>query len=143
MAKQRMGFEGQIFRGTAGATAATQIKENITDIQYNLETETAVTTDRGDGTVVPFETQDVVLLRAAITFTMLNKDSDAALTAFRTAMTIGGPVALRLKDFSSGKGFDGDVTMSMEHGKGLGDRQELNFTATPTKQSGRTFEFFK
>jgi hypothetical protein len=87
-------------------------------------------------------TEDVVKVGIEITFTMLNKDSDAAISAFRTAVAAGSTVALRLKDWSSGVGFDGDVTLALNHDKPLGGRQELSFTATPTKQDGRSYTLF-
>ena len=144
MAKVRMGYEGQIFRGTAGSTASTQITALVTDIEVSTNIETATTTDRGDGTTLPIITEDAVAAGQEITFTMLNKDSDASIAAFRAAIepSTHTPIALRLKDWSSGVGFDGDVTLSFNHSKGLGDRQELSFTAKPTKQSARSYTFF-
>ena len=139
MAKVRHSFEAQTFFGDAGSTAATQITELITDRSYNIETTEAETTDSGDGTSVPLETMDVVKLGAEIQFTMLLKDEDATILAFRAAVEAGTPVALRMKDWSSGVGFDGDVILKYNHSQSFDARQELAFTAKPTKQSARTW----
>lgn len=132
MAKHYMGFEGLIYTGTAGSTAATLL-ENCVDISYDLTTETGDTTVRGDGTAPPINTSDVTARVASITFTMRNVASDTALENLRTAAAAGTLVAIRTKDHAAGKGFDGDCHLSVTNGKPLRGEQTLDFTATPSR----------
>lgn len=132
----RRGFEAQLFYGTAGSTAATQIT-NATDINYNLEPTKASTTVRGAGSNLPIETERVVSIKPTVTWTMLNKPSDTTLAALRAACSTGAAVALRYKSYSSGTGFDGDVTLSIENGAPLNGIATFNLTATATDDEGR------
>lgn len=129
MAK-RMGFQGQAFIGTAGSTAATRL-DNSRDITYNLETEKGDTTVRGDSSVPPVGHESVTRRNVTITIVMINESTDTALETMRVAAYAGTPIALRLKDHTSGKGFDGDVTLTVSHGKPINGEQTLEFTATP------------
>ena len=133
----RMGFEGEIYYGAPGSTAGTLL-ENAIDVGINMDAERAPTSVRGDGTVPPINTEQVVALTVSIEFSMIHDTSDAALEAMRVAVATGAPVAIRMKDEASGKGFDGDVTLGLKHDKALKSEQKFDFTATPTKQSGRT-----
>ncbi len=69
---------------------------------------------------------------------MINDSTDTVLEAFRVAAFAGSALALRLKDYSAGKGFDGDVTIKMDHGEPLNGEQTYKFTATPTRSAGRS-----
>ncbi len=133
----KMGFEGEIYYGVAGNTAATKIT-NSRDVGFNLDPEKAPTTTRGDGTSPPVNTEQVVALSTSMEWNMLNKTDDTTLAALRAAAAAGTAVAFRMKDYSAGKGFNGDVTLSMKHGKPLKGEQSFDFTATPTEESGRT-----
>lgn len=126
----RMGFEGTILYGTAGSTAATAIT-NSRDINYNIDPEKGDTTVRGDGVLVPIGTERVVKLGITIDWTMLHKNDDATLEALRVAAATGAAVAVRTLDEAAGKGFDGDVTLAVRHGKPIGGEQTLVFTASP------------
>lgn len=130
MPVKKMGFEGLIYRGTAGSTAATQIT-NSQDITISYDNEEGATTVRGDGSAVLINTSRVVAKTVSIEFTMLVKSDDTNLEALRVAEAAGTPVALRLKDYSAGKGFDGDVILSMQHGMPLKGEQTVRFTAKP------------
>ena len=132
----RMGFEGQLFLGTAGSTAATLI-ENIKDISIDLGAERGDTTVRGDSTVPPIKTEDVTQRMSGIEFGMINDTSDTELTALLTAMALGEAVALRGKDYASGKGPDADFTLSAAWGQPLNGEQLITFTATPSRSYGR------
>lgn len=133
----KMGFEGQVyFTASPGSTAVTLL-ENVKDVSYNFEVEKGNTTVRGDGSEPPIGTEDVTIRNVSIEFTMINETTDTALAAMLTALYGGTGVALRLKDYSSGKGFDGDCTGTVAHGKPLNGEQTLQFTFTPSRSYGR------
>jgi len=132
MAKHYMGFEGLIYFGSAGSTATTLL-ENCVDITYEITTETGDTTVRGDGTSPPINTSSVTARVASITFSMRNVAGDTSLEALRTAAAAGTLVAIRTKDHSAGKGFDGDCHLTFTNGKPLRGEQTQEFTATPSR----------
>lgn len=129
----KMGFEGLIYYGVAGSTAATQLTNNR-DITYNMTTEKGNTTVRGTGASPPIQTESVTLRVASIEFTQLNKADadDASLASMKTAAYGGTVIALRTKDYSAGKGFDGDVILEVSHPYLLAGEQVVTFTAVPT-----------
>lgn len=141
MGVTKMGFEGELYYGTAGTTAATKIT-NVTDESISIDPEKAGTTIRGTGSAKPINTEQVVAISWQAEWTMLNKTDDNTLEALRVAATAGDPVALRMKDYSSGKGYDGDVTLAVKHGKPLKGEQTYVFTATPTDESGRAPQIY-
>lgn len=136
MANVKQGFEGQILRGTAGATATT-LMENVKDITLNMDVERGNTTVRGDSTVPPIETEDVTIRKMQIEWSMINDATDTNLTALLTAHAAGTGVALRLRDFLTGKGPDADYTLSVTHAMSLNGEQLLTFTASPSRSYGR------
>jgi len=133
---QKMGYEGQLYIGPAGATASTLLT-NCTDVTYNFDFETGKTTIRGDGTVIPIETEDVTLRKASIEWTMINDITDANLATVLAAAVAGNAIAIRTKDYAAGKGFDGDMVLKMEHGEPLSGEQTYKITATPSRAAGR------
>jgi len=130
----KMGFEGLIYYGAAGSTASTALT-NTRDVSITLDSEDGDTTVRGDGSSPPIETTRVTKLKWSCEFTMLMKTADAELEALQVAAAAGNPVALRMKDHSSGKGFDGDVTLTCRDGKPLNGEQTKQFTAKPNGES--------
>ena len=136
MPNVKMGFEGMIYYGAAGATAAGLI-ENVKDITLNLEVERGNTTVRGDSSAPPIETEDVTIRRCGIEFQMINDATDTILQDLLDAVAAGSGVALRLKDYSAGKGPDGDYTLSVQWGKPLNGEQMITFTASPSRSYGR------
>jgi len=137
LANQKMGFEGMLYYGAPGSTASTLIT-NCKDITVSRDVERGNTTVRGDSTVAPIETEHVTLRKLQIEWVMLNDSTDTTLEALRVAVAAGAAVALRGKDFSSGKGPDGDFTLSQSDPWPLAGEQAITFTATPTRGSGRT-----
>jgi hypothetical protein len=138
----KMGFEGQIlFSATPGATATTLL-ENVKDANYNLEVEKGNTTVRGDGTEPPIETEDVTIRKVTIDFTMIKDTTDTALEALLTALYAGTGVAIRMKDYSAGKGFDGDCTGTVGRGKPLNGEQTLQINLTPSRSYGRAPQLY-
>jgi hypothetical protein len=136
MGVKKMGFEGKLYYGVAGSTASTELT-NSRDITISTDPERGETTIRGAGTSPPLKTERVTAIALSIDFAMLNDPTDSSLTALRTAAAAGSPVALRGKDYSSGKGLDGDFTLSEKLGKPYKGEQTFDFTATPTNESGR------
>ena len=136
MSNQKMGFEGMLYYGAAGSTAATLI-ENCKDITISRDVERGNTTVRGDSTAPPIETESVTTRKLQIEFVMLNDINDTTLEALRVAASTGAEVALRGKDYSAGKGPDGDFTLSQGDPWPLGGEQVITFTAVPARGSGR------
>ncbi len=132
----RMGFEGRIYRGTAGSTGATEM-QTATDVTYNISPDKAPSYGRGAGTTPPLKTERVVAIGMSVEFTLLNKSGESHLATLRAAAAAATPIALRLKDYSSGAGFDGDVTLDCKEGMPLNGEQTYVFTATPTDEKGR------
>lgn len=134
MAKtQRMSFEGLAYYGAAGSTASTLI-ENRIDLTIETDPQMADTTVAGDGTAPPVEAEDVATIKFSCTLVMPNDTADAVVTALKTAAAAGSQVALRLKDYSFGKGYDGDVNVKMSDNRSLKDKQALSFTLTPNNK---------
>lgn len=127
-----MGFQGEAFIGTAGSTGATRLS-NSTDITLDVDIEEGNTTPRGDSSEPPIDTTAVTIRKWSAQVSMLNETSDTALETFRVAATNGTPIAFRLKDYSSGKGYDGDVNVKYSHAKPLRGEQSLQFTVTPNR----------
>lgn len=145
MANDVMGFEGLAYYGVAGSTAATLL-ENAKDITFALSSNKGNTTVRGDSTAAPIETQRTTMNIAAITIQMLNDKTDTALEALRQAAAGQGPdgngVAIRLKDYSSGKGFDGDCEVEASQPYPLDGEQVIDFTLTPSRSYGRAPQLY-
>lgn len=139
MADQKMGFEGLTYYGPAGTTAPTEVPETRDcTITYS--------TDKGNTTVketvagvpvIPIETENVTIRKWQYDFNALNVPGNAVIAALLAASFAGTPIALRLKDFATGKGYDGDVILEHKDGKPLRGEQTLDFTAKPTRAGGR------
>lgn len=137
MANVKMGFEGLLYYGAAGTTAATLLS-NCKDISLSMDNEKGNTTVRGDSTTPPIETEDTTLRKVQIEFTMINDITDTAYAAINTAVGSGAGIALRLKDYSSGKGPDADFVVTKSHPFPLNGEQAVTFTATPSRSYGRS-----
>lgn len=141
MSNVKMGFEGQIFYGVAGSTGGTQIL-NARDISYNMDHERGDSTVRGDGLSIPIKTEEVSLRVGSIEFAMIEDTTDTVLEALKVAAAAGTGVALRTKDHSAGKGFDGDVTLTVQKGMPIQGEQTVQFTATPSRGYGRAPQLY-
>jgi len=130
MAVKKQGFEGLIYYGVAGSTAATQIT-NSRDISENIDIEEGDTTVRGDGSAPPIHTSRVTGRMVGIDWQMLNKSDDATLTALRAAAATGIPVAIRTKSYASGLGYDGDMILKVKLGAPLKGEQTYDFSGMP------------
>ena len=126
----KMGFEGLAYYGVKGSTAATLISNRV-DVTFDTDPQMAPTTVAGTGATPPIETENVATIKFSATIKMKSVAGDAVLAALRAAAAAGGQVALRLKDYSAGKGYDGDVNVKESWGGNLNGEQTFDFTLTP------------
>lgn len=140
MPSPRMGYEGLLYRGTAGSTAATQVT-NSRDITESFGTQQGETTVRGDSSVPPIECYRVTARSYDLKWNMTEDDTDTSLTAFKAAAAAGTPIAVRTKSYSSGTGVDMDVIIvSIEQGKPYKGEATVDITAKPCRDN-RTPQF--
>lgn len=137
MANVKMGFEGLLYYGTAGATASTLI-QNCKDITISGDLERGDTTVRGDSTAPPIRTEDACIRILQIEWQMIVDSTDTVYAALKAAAANGTLVALRGKDYSSGKGPDADFSISHNSPMPLNGEQVVTFTAIPSRSAGRT-----
>jgi hypothetical protein len=135
--KKVMWFRGQLFIGAAGSTATTQLTHAM-QAKIDVKPTTVETTERGDGTAVPQETQSVVKVAVGISFTMPNRTDDVNLATIRSAAASGTPLAFRGKDHASGKGPDMDCYVEVSEGQPYNGAQTFDITLTPTDDAGRS-----
>ena len=129
-----MGYEGLIYYGVKGSTAATQIL-NSRDVKISTDPQMGDTTVRGTAAAPPIETEGVTSLKWSMTMNMVNATTDAVVAALKTAANSGNAVAIRMKDSTAGKGFDGDCNVKCEQGVPLKGEQTVDFTFTPNRDS--------
>lgn len=127
-----MGYEGMIYYGGAGSTAATQIL-NSRDVKITSDSQMGDTTVRGDASKPPVETEGVSSIKWSMTMNMTNGSTDTVLSALLAAAVVGGAVAIRMKDRAAGKGYDGDCNVKFDHGVPLKGEQTVDFTFTPNR----------
>jgi hypothetical protein len=132
-----MGFEGQILYGATPGSTGAILLENVTDKAYNVDMVKGKTTVRGDGSVVPVETENACVRKLVIDWTMLDDDEDTDLEALLVIAYAGGACAIRTKRAGNDKGFDGDCYITVENGDPLEGEATFKFTATPTRNFGR------
>ncbi|MDD3083141.1 MAG: phage tail tube protein [Desulfobacterales bacterium] len=123
-----LGLDAKLMRGTAGATAATEVK-NVKDLTLNLESgEADVTTRATEG----WKASVATLKEASLEFGILYDTADADFTAFQTAYFSNTPLALFVTD-GNGSGLDADWSItgfSME--QNLEEAVTVSVTAKPT-----------
>lgn len=137
MAAKKMGYQGLLYRGTAGSTASNQLT-NARDIKYAMTPKVGNTTVRGDGSSVPIETGEAVSIAITLTWSMVYKTDDTQLTALRAAAATGAAVAIKYLPASGGTGFDGDVIISCDNGAPLNGEQTFDFAVVAITDSSRT-----
>lgn len=130
MANKKMNYEGLAYYGAKGSTAATNLT-NCRDITYNITTSRGETTVRGDSTTPPIESWNVTKRIASVELTLVFDTSDASFASMMTAAAAGTAVAIRTKSYSSGLGFDGDVTLEVGRPFPLDGEQVVTFTCFP------------
>ena len=129
---KRMGFEGKLYWGVAGSTAATELTI-ARDVGYRFEPTEADVSDRAS----IIELVDVAMVKFALDFEINNQDTNAFVLAMRTAAATGGAIAFRTRDKSAGWGVDGDFIIGDDEGQPLKDAQRLRVVCKPTDKAGR------
>ena len=129
-----MGYQKQVFIGTAGSTAATQVLD-LVNVKVTGTPQYGSTTSRGDGTTVPVITKQVVSIERTVTFNSLNVPSNTNLTTLKAAASSTNPtvrlIALKVVDVASGAvEFDADVDLSIDRDAPLTAEQDCAFVAT-------------
>ncbi len=132
MAVRKMGFEGLIYANAADGSAATTQLLYTRDMSISVDPEFGETTVRGDGSAPPINTKRVTAFEWSADFNMIEKSDDSSVELLKVAAAAGTAVAFRMKDYSGGKGFDGDVVLSCKQGKPLKGEQTTDFTAVPS-----------
>lgn len=127
------GFNGAVFIGTAGSTAATQLTER-TDITYNISTERAESTAAGAGVNVPLKTEEVVAVAVEISWSMIYKTEDTNIATMIAAAIAGNTVAVKIRRHASDSDvFDGDCSIDIGTGMPLKENQKIEITAVPSR----------
>ena len=128
-------WERQLFHGTAGSTASTQCT-HVTSIEVQVDADRWDTTDRGDGSAIPFETFSPVTRKQGLTFTTNYYSSDAPTSALIAAAEAQTLIALKVVRYSGGDTMvDTDFSLTYTSPGGMKEGQPLNFTAYPSKDN--------
>jgi hypothetical protein len=127
MGVRRIGFEGKLYYGTAGSTAATELTI-ARDVSYKIESTSVDVTDRAS----IFEYSRTATVKVGLEFEVNNDASNAFVAAVRAAATAGTAIAFRTRDYSSGYGLDGDFIVSLDESQPLKDAQRIKVSAMPT-----------
>ena len=140
-----MGYARQLFVGTAGTTASTQVT-NVLDLNYDKNPTYGPTTERGDGSGPVIESEKITARKPTITWSMNNKPNDTQLATLRAAAdSATGTIAIVLKENdSSGSAqtiVDGDFNVTYNEPNPLTGSSTFDFTATPSADHGRTLDF--
>lgn len=130
----RMGLEAKLYYGTAGSQAAT-LATNVRDLTMPLDPQKADISSRGSR----FTLYGPGMIDASIAFESNWSDTDAFVQTLYAAAIAGTPVALRTKDFATGKGWDADFIITKgDRKEPLKEGQKVDFEAFPTDISGRS-----
>lgn len=131
-----MGYESKLYVGPAGS-AATNLVEQATDVDYDLALERGNTTVRGTSGNVPIMTQNATQRQVTITWSMVNDPSDAVLSTIIAACITGASLAVKLVTGSGATLFDGDCTVTKKYNAPLTGEGTYDFSAVPTKKAAR------
>lgn len=138
MAVTLMGFEKQLFIGTAGTTAATQVLD-LVNIKVTTTPQYGSTTSRGAGTAVPIVSKQAVSIETVVTFNSLNVPSNTNLATIKAAAIATTPanrlISMKIVDVASGAvEFDRDVDISIDRDAQLTAEQDCAFVATTDRR---------
>lgn len=127
-----LGLDCKLYRGTAGSTANTEMK-NVTNVTLNLEKgEADVTTRAAEG----WKMFAATLKEASIEFEMLYDPEDADFQAMQAAYFGNTAVAIFVSD-GSGSGLDCDAVLTnFSEDQGLEEAVKVNVTLKPTNIGG-------
>lgn len=131
-----MGYQGLLYYGTAGSTAATQITKRV-DASFDIDVETGSTTSAGDGTAVPINTGEATALTGKVTFNMIHETSDTSLVALIAAAATGVPIALRFIRSTGLLGLDADCVIKVTQGAPLKGEQTIDIEVVALSNSLR------
>lgn len=134
---EEMGYQLKLFVGTAGQEAATQVEKAV-DVDYDLGTATGETTDRGTGGLPPIQYENVTKRIPTVTWNMNNDPDDAVTLILIAAAAAGTPVSIKVTTGSGVELIKGDVNLKKKYNAPLAGPGTYDFTATMTKQAGRT-----
>ena len=101
------GLDAKLYRGTAGSTAATEVK-NVRDLNYDSEWSEEDISTRGS----TFELSAATMQKVSVNWEMLADDADVDLDAIRSAHETRTPLAFKIIDKAGGKGIDADFVVS-------------------------------
>ena len=124
MAK-KMGYQGLLYYGTKGSTAATQVLKRV-DATCDTDVEVGSTTSAGDGESVPINTGEATALTGTVTFNMIVDSDDAAVAAMVAAARTGNPIALRFVPFTGSTGLNADCVIKVTNGAPLKGEQTMD-----------------
>lgn len=137
----RMGYEKQIFTGTAGVTATDRI-ENCTDIKTNFSPSFGDTTVRGDGSAPPTKTQQMTARDVKVSFGMKNDPSDVQLAAIRAVAKSADPVLAFVIKERNAAGvevtiLDGDFNVQLDEDAPMEKEETFQIELTASRKYGR------
>jgi hypothetical protein len=135
MAK-KMGYQGLLYYGTKGSTAATQVLKRV-DATFDTDVEVGSTTSAGDGESVPINTGEATALTGTVTFNMIVDSADPAITAIVAAARTGNPIALRFIPFTGSSGLDADCVIKVSNGAPLKGEQTMDVEVVALSASER------
>jgi hypothetical protein len=127
---RRVGFEGKLYWGAAGATATTELVI-ARDVSYKFDPSKANVSDRAS--IIEYERTSMV--KFSLEFEVNNDDSNAFVNAARLAAAAGGTMAFRTRDKTSGWGCDGDFTIALDESQPLQDAQRIKVTCSPNNDT--------
>ena len=123
-----LGLNAKLLRGTAGSTAATEVK-NVKDLTLNLESGEADVTTRATG---GWRATAGTLKEASLEFGILYDTEDADFQAFQAAYFSNTPLALFITD-GAGSGLDADWSITaFTVEQPLEEAVSVSITAKPT-----------
>lgn len=133
-----MGFEKQVYIGTAGSTAATLVAD-LVNVKVTTTPQYGSTTARQTDGSVPPVTKQAVSLETVVTFNSLNVPSNTPLATMKAAALSRTPagrlIALKVVDVLSGTTeFDRDVDLSIDRDAQLTAEQDCAFVATTDRR---------
>ena len=139
-----MGYQLQLFYGTAGAVA-TNRDENVLDINYDDNPSYSSTKQRGDGSAPPVAYEKCTELKHGFSFSKNNDPNDAALTLYRAAGRTGGVMAFVLKERNSAGVetiiLNADFNVKASKKDPIGGESTFDFECTPSRDYNRAVAF--
>lgn len=130
----KIGFEGKLYHGTAGTTAATEAT-NVKDLTLDLSASEIDASTRGNGGYKGY-------LRGLKDVGISGKSNwnstDTFLTALRTSFINGTAVAIKALDSASGSGPDGDfICTKFPRSENLDGVMEIDWSVKPYAAAAR------